>query len=126
MKIIVFAMYRLVDLLLDGFLIFTGRSFRMVGLWPFSSSMLLDRSCAAPTQRWQRLGKDRKDGHLELMTVCAGSALALAGLRREDVCSTTKRFVLINRSDCLDGGPIIRFGRTGRRLGTQRPARGQR
>ena len=81
--------------------------------------MLLDRSCAATTERWQGLGEDRKGRHFKLMMVCGKSTSVLAALRREDVCSMTKRFVLINSSDCLDGEAIIRFGRTRRRMGTQ-------
>lgn len=70
-------------------------------LWLFSSSVLLDGSCAATTERRQGLGKDREDRHFTWMMVRGKPAPVLAGLRREDVCSMTKRFVLINRSDCV-------------------------
>ena len=35
------------------------------------------------------------------MMVCGKSAPALARLKRADVCSMIKRFVLISRSDCV-------------------------
>lgn len=63
--------------------------------------MLLDSSGAATAEGWWRLGKDRKGRHFKLMIVCGKSAPVLARLRKEDVCSMTKRFVLINRSDCV-------------------------
>ncbi len=63
--------------------------------------MLLVGFRAATTERWQGLGNDREGRHFKLMMVCGKSAPVLAGLRKEDVCSVTKRFVLINRRDCV-------------------------
>lgn len=63
--------------------------------------MRQDRNCAATTERWQGLGQDRKVRHFKLIMVCGKSTPVLACLRRKDVCSMTKRFVPINRSDCV-------------------------
>lgn len=101
MKIIVFAMYWLVDLLPDGFLIFTAGSFRMVGRGHLAAQCFWTRAALPPQRGGKGLGEDRNGRHLKLMMVCGKSAPVLAGLRKEDVCSATKRFVLINRSDCV-------------------------
>ena len=101
MKIIVFAMYWLVDLLPDGFLIFTAGSFRTVGRGYLAAQFLWTGAVLPPQRGGRGWEKDRKGRQFKLMMVCGESAPVLAGLRGEDVCSMTKRFVLINRSDCV-------------------------
>lgn len=101
MKIIVFVMYWLVDLQLDGFLIFTAGLLRTAGRGYLAAQCFWTGAVLPPQRGGKGLGNDRKGRHFKLMMVRGKSASALAGLRTEDVCSMTKRFVLINRSDCV-------------------------